>query len=203
MTLPLGLGAAVAVVILALVIRREAWRRFDVRLLDAIQRRVPRQGSKAEKKAATAMRDLTAFGGDLFSIVLLISGTVLLLGQGRAPSLFQLFSLMLSARLAGLVLKKVIRRQRPPSSPNAMDVFTSSFPSIHTTMSFVSTFSIATILIDPNSPSMFAAIAFSGSVAALVGMTRLYFAVHWPLDVLAGWLLGLSACLVGANILQL
>lgn len=95
------------------------------------------------------------------------------------------------------VLKFAVQRERPPTiilDPEPlMDVpATSSFPSGHTSSSFACAFVLSRLAPRLTVP-LFA-------LAALVGVSRVYVGVHYPLDVLAGAALGL---LVATALLRL
>lgn len=193
----LAIIAALMVLALAFLVRRPKVSAADSMLLGAMQKHISNLKGKTAKKTLTAMRDLTALGGDMVSSIVLVCGTLILLARGNGGELALFAALLLGTRIAGLALKKIFRRERPPLSDQAMDTFTSSFPSIHTAMSFISFFAISALLISTeNAP--FQALAIGAGFSALVGFTRLYLSVHWPTDVLAGWLLGFCASVTGA-----
>ncbi len=201
MMLVLGLIAALALVPLALLIRSRALAAFDVRTLALVRGLFPSGDSAGHRKLWTTMRDVTALGGDLVSGLVMASGIAILAHNADYAGLGFFAALMGGTRLAGWILKKFIARERPPSSDHALDIFTSSFPSVHTAMGFVSSFAIAQFLVAGDVTAA-AALGIGALVSALIGLTRMFFAVHWPLDVLAGWLLGLSACSLAIHWLQ-
>ena len=126
-----------------------------------------------------AVRDLTALGSTLVlsMAVVTVVGFLLLMRHWRA-ALFT-FAAAVSGQLASHLLKAFFGRPRPDLIPHEVAVFTHSFPSGHAMMSAV----VFTILI---------------------GISRVYLGVHWPSDVLAGWMIGagwaLACWLVAAKI---
>jgi membrane-associated phospholipid phosphatase len=68
-----------------------------------------------------------------------------------------------------------------------------SFPSGHTSQSFF----LATILISYFKPGIPLALVFSAG-AMIIGITRIYVGMHYPRDVIAGAILGVSWGLLGA-----
>jgi len=88
-------------------------------------------------------------------------------------------------------LKAAVGERRPRGYDPLIGLpHSSSFPSGHATMSFA----CATVLavLEPRAaPAFFA-------LAAAIAYSRLYLGVHWPLDVLAGAILG---CFVGTALL--
>jgi len=188
-----GLLACTGVVILAATIRSDFTSKLDKRLLAWMHVRLPSGSSRARKKIDAAARDLTALGGDTFSGLVLLFGVLILARGGNGELVTALAAIMIGARIIGLTMKQLLKRERPPAQGQAVETFTSSFPSIHTEMGFVSSFVIASFL-TAGDAAYLTSLVIAGSVSAVIGFTRLHFSVHWPSDVLAGWLLGLGIC---------
>jgi undecaprenyl-diphosphatase len=96
------------------------------------------------------------------------------------------------AGLANLALKSYAPRLRPSSFAGTFvapdeSIFLSSFPSGHTTIAFAVAFAI--LLTWPGQRRIPVGV-FSLTLAAWVGLSRIYRGVHWPTDVIAGMLLG-------------
>ncbi len=131
-------------------------------------------------------RIITHFGSAIFTIgivlILMLSTTRSLRYTGIACAL----SLAISHAPVALV-KKYVPRQRPylliehaKYPVNALKDH--SFPSGHTTAIF--SIIIPFILLEPTS------IAFLFPLACLVGISRIFLGLHYPSDVLAGFVLG-------------
>jgi undecaprenyl-diphosphatase len=143
------------------------------------------------------MRVITHLGGATFSIALaILLMTMVSGGPLRRAGMVGAFALALSHGLVQLV-KRSVNRARPrmpvglESLVRAPDRF--SFPSGHSAASL----SVALPL----------ALALGGLVglgivvvALLVGFSRSYLGVHYPGDVLAGWLLALVGVWAGVLI---
>ena len=141
-----------------------------------------------------AVRDLTALGSTLvLSIaVLTVVGFLLLVRHWRA-AMFT-FAASVGGQLVSHMLKEFFGRPRPDLIPHEAAVFTPSFPSGHAMMSAVVYLTLASLvarLIHRRRLKLYVmsiAIVF----AILIGVSRVYLGVHWPSDVLAGWMIGAS-----------
>ena len=106
----------------------------------------------------------------------------------RRPSLaFAVPAVVLLADVAVSGLKHATNRRRPEETLDGIDVLvttpsTPAFPSGHAATSFA-----AAIVLSVALPALAPALLI---LAALVGFSRLYVGVHFPLDVLAGAALG-------------
>jgi undecaprenyl-diphosphatase len=94
----------------------------------------------------------------------------------------------LSTNLVNTLLKYAVQRDRPPTivldpEPLLEVPTTSSFPSGHTSSSFACAWVLSRLAPRLTVP-LFA-------LAALIGFSRIYVGVHYPLDVLAGAVLGI------------
>ena len=103
---------------------------------------------------------------------------------------------LLSGQLVRLVLNRGVARARPPHDLWLMHAGGYSFPSGHTTTAALA-YLIAASLLALRWPNFrIAGFAIAGLCALAVGLSRVYLGVHWPTDVLGGWLLaGTWLCL--------
>jgi undecaprenyl-diphosphatase len=76
--------------------------------------------------------------------------------------------------------------------PHAAEVFTSSFPSGHSTMSAVVYLTLGALLalVEGRRRVRVFLVALGAVLTFLVGASRVYLGVHWPTDVLGGWTIG-------------
>ncbi len=141
-----------------------------------------------------AMRDLTALGSTLVlsMVVLAVVGFLLFMRQWRA-AIFT-FVASVSGQLVSHLLKEAFGRPRPDLIPHEVAVFTHSFPSGHAMMSavvYLTLASLAARLMHRRQLKLYVlsvAIVFT----ILIGASRVYLGVHWPSDVLPGWMIGAS-----------
>ena len=97
------------------------------------------------------------------------------------------------------LMKEAFARARPDVVPH-LDVVTNlSFPSGHATNG-MATYLLAALLIAQTRRPLAAVIALV--FAAAIGASRIVLGVHWPSDVLGGWLWGAGFALLGLWIVQ-
>jgi undecaprenyl-diphosphatase len=149
-------------------------------------------------------RDMTALGGilTLTLITLIVVGYLWLNHQKRA----MLFVLAATARavLLSLAIKSLFDRPRPELVPHLSKVATTSFPSGHSMLSAAIYLTLGTMLArtTPRKRLKLYYIVVALALTFLVGVSRVYMGVHYPTDVLAGWLAGLGwamLCWLAAN----
>jgi undecaprenyl-diphosphatase len=154
-----------------------------------------------------AGRDITALGGVLV-LALMTAGVIghLILDGKRRSALFVLVAIV-GGQLLSTGLKYFFDRPRPELVPHLSHVYTSSFPSGHSTMSAVVYLTLGSLLMrfqeERRLKIYYLIVAMC--VTVLVGVSRVYMGVHYPTDVLAGWTAGLVwalLCWLAARALQ-
>ena len=141
-----------------------------------------------------AMRDLTALGSFVgLGFMTLTASTTLWLCRHR-PLAVGLAVNVLAATLASTLLKSGIGRARPDVVEHQALTFTASFPSGHAFLSAVVLLSIAGFvgLASRRGDIARLCLTLAWILVIAIGASRIYLGVHWPSDVLAGWLLGLA-----------
>lgn len=137
-------------------------------------------------------RDITALGGvSLLSLLTLFVLSYLWMGGDyRAMAFIALVAI--GGLLLSFGLKHVIARPRPDLVSHGTQVYSLSFPSAHAMMSAAIYYAVA--LLARASVALkrrrINAVLSLSVVIILIGFSRVYLGVHWPTDVLAGWILG-------------
>lgn len=139
----------------------------------------------------------TELGGVVFSLLLPILLIIINNRASRNIGFEILFSMALS-QVVVQILKRSLTRERPYNilkDINTFDIILKdySFPSGHTTAAFITAVHLLIYL--PQLTTIFLLIAM------LVGVSRIYLAVHYPSDVLVGVIVGVSTSIVSHSYL--
>lgn len=140
------------------------------------------------------MLDVTTLGnnGLLTLIALLAVGFLIVAGKKRLGGLLAL-GITAGAAASGL-LKLAYARPRPDVVAHLVDVNTASFPSGHAMNSAVVYLTMAVLLArgqKQRAPRLYI-IGVGVMLTLMIGLSRIYLGVHWPTDVLVGWIFGAS-----------
>ncbi len=138
------------------------------------------------------MRDITAFGGTGPLAFITLAGILYLLLRRRLRTALFLFAAIAGGQLLSSLLKLGFDRPRPDLVPHGTVVYTASFPSGHAMMTAIVYLTLAALLARSESRRRIKTflLLLAASVTLLVGVSRVYLGVHWPSDVLGGWMVG-------------
>jgi undecaprenyl-diphosphatase len=138
--------------------------------------------------------DLTSLGSPvvLGLVVLAVLGFLLLQGLYRTAAI--VLATSASGALASEALKRVFARPRPSIVPHLRDVVSSSFPSGHAMQSAIVYLTLAAMLmriVDRRLTKIYV-LTVAALLTLLVGISRVYLGVHYPTDVIGGWIIGFA-----------
>jgi undecaprenyl-diphosphatase len=171
---------------------------FDKRILLALRNPADLSRPIGPAWMMSAALDITALGSAtvLGLTVLIVAGFLLLQGLWRR-ALFVMAATLGGGFING-ALKQLFQRPRPDVVPHLREVMTMSFPSGHALQSAVVylTLGALSMQIAQRRLTRLYCMAVAMLATALVGASRVYLGVHYPTDVLAGWLIGLSWALL-------
>ena len=176
----LACGCAAAFAGLAVVAARprDSWiSRIDTAVIGM----VAGTRTAAAVRAARAVSGLAEPGSAALLLAAAAAAAVRRAGwlEGCAPFLTVAAGMTARRKLSG-----VVARQRPPASVWLAEPEGFSLPSKHTTLAALTAGACATALGGGRGASHAAALLAAGGV----GASRVCLGVHWPSDVLAGWL---------------
>jgi len=150
-----------------------------------------------------AVRDWTALGGVLLrNLFALIAIAALLLIRLRREATL-LAATILSGWVVSTLIKSLVGRPRPTIVSHLAEAGGSSFPSGHSFNSAVVYMGIALALasLSARRGARWSMIAGAALVTALIAVSRVWLGVHYPSDVIAGWLGGTAWALTASALL--
>jgi undecaprenyl-diphosphatase len=143
-------------------------------------------------------RDATALGGVgwLVAFTLAVAGYLLLVDKSHMATMLLLSSS--SGTALAFALKSWFSRPRPDIVPHLSHVESSSFPSAHSMLSAVVYITLGVLVASVVARRRLKAyiLTLSLLLTFVVGLSRVYLGVHYPTDVLAGWMAGLAWALL-------
>ncbi len=153
------------------------------------------------------MIDITALGGT--TIIFMITAAVVfyLLIQKQYEFMWLILIATIGGAILSFGLKELFVRERPPLIYHLLTVKSLSFPSGHAMMSSVVYLTQGALLakVQSNKNLRVYILLVAIILVFLIGISRIYFGVHYPTDVLAGWSVGLawaSLCWLAVKYLQ-
>ena len=192
------LGLAIGFMYVADNVTQGDTRDFDEQVIRALRKpENPREPIGPAWLLSGAL-DITALGSPtvLGLVVLAVTGYLLLHGLYRTGAF--VFVASCGGWLLNWALKLAFDRPRPSLVPHLREVASSSFPSGHALTSAAVYLTLGTLLmrLAQGRLAKFYCIAVAMLATLLVGASRVFLGVHYPTDVLAGWLIGLSWALM-------
>ncbi len=171
---------------------------FDRAILLALRDPADLAQPKGPRWMLSAALDITALGSAtvLGLAVVGVAGFLVLQGLWRRAVI------VLSASLGGWflngALKQLFQRQRPEVVPHLREAMSLSFPSGHALQSAAVYLTLGALMMRfaHRRLTKIYCIAVAALATVLVGLSRIYIGVHYPTDVIAGWLIGLSWALL-------
>ena len=136
--------------------------------------------------------DITALGSPvvLGLIVLIITGYLLL--ESRYVTAVIVLATSISSEIVDELLKLLFARPRPSVVPHLRTVVSASFPSGHAMESAIIYLTLGALLmrVVKGRITKIYCMGMAIFLTLIVGVSRVFLGVHYPTDVVGGWMLG-------------
>ena len=165
---------------------------LDMRILVALRKSDDPSRPIGPDWVQNSLMDLTAIGGPTVLGLVVVSVAGFLLLQGRYHTAIVVLATAASGEIANYAMKNLFLRPRPDVVPHLRDVTSSSFPSGHAMESAIIYLTLGAMLMrlaERRATKMYC-IGIAIVLTLLVGISRVYLGVHYPTDVIAGWMFG-------------
>lgn len=176
--------------------------------LDAIGLRIWRIGPDLKPLGpgglVEGVRDLTAVGGVLLRHVFAVAALVALGFLGLRREALVLAGTVIVGWLLNSAIKALVGRERPTIVPHLAEASGNSFPSGHSFNSAVVYIAIALAFaaMSPKRSVRWTIIISTLGLTWAIALSRVWLGVHFPSDVVAGWLGGAGWAFLAAAILD-
>ena len=193
-TLAFLVGGILAFLGIAGLVVLDATDGFDVAVIQAVR-------AAGETQLLGFLRPTTELGSTI--AVTIIAVMTLLVGVAAGPWRHGAIGagVIGLAALAVEIIKSTVARERPEVLDPILVERGFSFPSGHASLSMVA-YGILAVLVSRSYLSRPTQLAVFGVVVAvvfLIGLSRVWLGVHYPSDVIAGWVAGATVVLVYAS----
>lgn len=150
-----------------------------------------------------AVRDVTALGGTTLRVLFTLGALVALLFLRLRREAVLLTATILSGLAAEVALKLLVGRPRPDLVTHLTVAGGMSFPSGHSFNSALGLIAaaLAFATLSARRPVRWILIGSAMALSALVAFSRVLLGVHYPSDVIAGWLGGAGWAFLAAALL--
>lgn len=151
-----------------------------------------------------ASLDATALGSPIVLLLMLIAVVGFMWLQRQFRMMLLTVAAASTGSLVTLFLKHFIERGRPTVVPHLREVTSPSFPSGHAMLSAIVYLTLGILLmqvVERRTAKLYC-LLWAMLLTFLVGISRIYLGVHYPTDVLAGWMAGMAwalACWVAVQ----
>ena len=192
-----GFGACVFVLLFLLLageVTDGDTQAFDMRLLQALRSRDDSSRPIGPDWVEGVLLDITALGSPtvLGLVVAAVAGFLLLQVRYRTATVVVLTAL--SGELVSSALKYAFNRPRPTIVSHLRVVLSASFPSGHAMESAVVYLTLGAMLMrlaDRRLTKLYC-LVIAMLLTFLVGISRVFLGVHYPTDVIGGWIVGFA-----------
>lgn len=149
------------------------------------------------------VRDLTALGGVLLRMLFGIAALLALLFLRLRREAALLLATLVSGLLVETALKLLVSRPRPQIVPHLTEAAGMSFPSGHSFNAALGLIAVALAFatFSERRSVRWTVIGSATAVSMLVAWSRVWLGVHFPTDVIAGWLGGAGWAFLAAALL--
>ena len=144
------------------------------------------------------MLDFTALGGTTVLTLVIAGSAAFIYIKGAHRMALVILGATTSGGLIVTLLKGFFQRPRPTLVDHLVIEHSASYPSGHAANSAIVYLTIAVLFlrVEPSLRTRIFVLSAASFLTLAVGISRVALGVHWPSDVLAGWMFGTSwACL--------
>jgi undecaprenyl-diphosphatase len=193
--LAVGLVACVLLflfIILAGEVAEGDTQAFDTRILVAMRSADDPSKPVGPPWMENVLQDLTALGGSTVLVLVVLAVVGFLVLQGRYRTALFVAASAASGELLNAAMKYAFNRPRPSIVPHLRAVFSTSFPSGHAMESAIVYLTLGAIIMrlaDRRLTKLYV-LGMAMLLTFLVGVSRVYLGVHYPTDVIGGWIIG-------------
>jgi len=191
----LGLAMCVCVLLfwsLASEVAEGDTQAFDVTIVRAMRNPVNPSVPIGPQWLQYAMADITALGGPTVLGLMLAAVVGFLLLQTRYHTALFVVVTTSTGEILSYILKHTFNRARPTVIPH-LRIMSPSFPSGHAMESAIVYLTLGAVLmrVADNHMTKLYLLGVAMLLTTMVGVSRVYLGVHYPTDVVAGWIVGL------------